>query len=319
MLSEAVVAHFEKLAKAPSTHGFSWTSISPCAYATYIHFHKLDPSVNDGVDMLRMNDGHYQEQEMLDHIHAAGFKTKYTGRSQLRVTIEKSGVRGSPDGIIRVDERDDLLEIKAMSSIRFTGLSQEGLDKAEPGIKCQVQGYMASEELKGTVDRCHIYYKHKDTCRPDDICEGADPSYISPIIEATDSIVLDRFEPKKELIDLCVGCRHNFYCWGGKVLDLSKMKTIPMEDMVAQWLEGEVRIASGELLVEEARAYFYKKLGEGKLLICEGADVNLRYTRIFQHRKNFDINAFIELFGAERLPEVLKEKVVEQFRVTKVG
>ena len=192
MLAQAVVAHFEK----PKSDGYhkgqlTVTSVSACPYATYINYHHLDDQDFTASQMMLMKNGHWQEPEILEDLRAAGFKLSNTGSNQLMVHVGKTRVAGRPDGLVLVEGKEALLEIKAMSIRTYTSLKQKGLE-AFPYYKTQVQLYMASEELVSRVDKCYLYAKHKDSCRPYDICEEKDLSYSKPIIEAVDAIVLGK-------------------------------------------------------------------------------------------------------------------------------
>ena len=317
MLAEAVEAAYEKEQSDGYHRGqLTGTGISPCAYATFLHYKRLDTQKFSASDRLRMKNGHWQELEVLEDLRYAGFKVRNTGSNQLTIHIGKSRVPGRPDGLITVDSREDLLEIKAMSLDTYTKVKQKGID-AVPNYKCQIQVYMASEELKSIGEGCWFYTKHKDSCRPNDIFVQRDLAYSTPIIEAVDSIVYDGWEPSKppQPTDLCVSCRHKMFCWGtDSILDMSGTKVLSLPEVVQKWKEGKAHKEYGEILIDEARVILKEKLGDNNLLLVD----DLRVQTIRSTRTSIDIGKFTELFGANRLPDVMVETPVVSMRVTEV-
>ena len=225
MLSQVVLASYEK----PESDGIhkgrlTVTGISPCPYGTYINFHHLDSEVPSPVESLRMKNGHWQEMEVLEDLRHAGFNLRYTGTNQLTVHVGKVPVTGRPDGLIMVDNREDILSIKAMSLERYTTFKQRGLD-AEPLMRCQEQLYLASREFRDIIVGTWIYVKHKDTCRPYDVFVEKDLGYSGPIIEATEEIILGNMEVKRpESCPIPGGCRHRVFCRKEDLLDTSGIR-----------------------------------------------------------------------------------------------
>jgi len=70
ILSEAVIATPALSDHAP---GFSVTGISPCPRATYINYHNLNPRDDSEGGNLLMEDGRYQEMQVLDQLKRTGF------------------------------------------------------------------------------------------------------------------------------------------------------------------------------------------------------------------------------------------------------
>lgn len=321
MLSEAVVASYERPEKDGIHEGqLTVTSISPCSYGTYLNYHGLDTQLSapGGIDVLRMSDGHWQEQQVLINLLHAGFIMRFTGGNQMTVHVGKSRITGRPDGLILVDGREDVLSIKAMSLNRYTNFRQDGL-LAEPFIKCQEQMYLASEELQDRAG-CWIYAKHKDTCRPYDLFEEKDLSYSKPIVEALDTIVVGKGEVKKPVdpIDLCTNCRHSGFCWASPIVDLTGTETMSLPDLVSRWKEAKYHIDYGKELMEEVRegkGGFREMLGENRQLLVG----DLKVLRIISHGQEFSISKFVELFGANRLVEVMEDKMRVSMRITEVS
>lgn len=315
MLAEAVLAGYGSKPRRKVTVGLTVTGLSPCEYETYINYKKLDLSKYGALELMRMEDGHSQEAECLRCIWKAGFKTWYTLSNQLTVMVGKADILGHPDGLIGVGGRVDLLEIKAMSLDRFTHFTQKGLDRF-PRIRTQVQGYMESGKLEDQgVSGTWVYAKHKDSCRPHDVYEEKNPDFIRPIIEVADAIILEGYVPGKVKSDYCAGCYHSTFCWGEILLDLSRIKETSLPEAVRKWKEGKWHRAYGSIMNEEARAVFEEELGEDDLLLVE----DLRVKKIHASRTEIDIEKFVELFGAHRLPEVMVERPYEQVRISEVG
>lgn len=315
MIAQAVIASYNKTEPDGFHFGqLTVTGVSPCPYGTYINYHKLDPQVVTPLDRLRMKNGHYQEAEVLDDIRHAGFITKYTGANQRIVHIGRSAVSGKPDGAIEVDGREDMLEIKAKSLNLYTKVKQKGID-AVPFEKCQVQLYMSSKDLDH--DRCWYYFKHKDSCRPEDLEVSKDLVYSRPILEALDSIILDKWEvphPEQPL-SLCVGCRHTKFCWKDSVIvDTTGIKVVSLPEAVSIWKEGRFHKKYGETLIEEAREVLVRELGDEERLLAD----DLRVLRINQKRVEIDVDKFVNKYGAKALAEIQTTKIVKQVRISQL-
>lgn len=319
MISHAVIASYSR----PESDGYhtgqlTVTSVHPCAYATYLNYHHLDDEQFDPESRLRMKNGKWQEMEILEDIRRAGFSVKNTGTNQMTVHVGKSQIAGRPDGLIVVDGREDLLEIKAMSLAMYTNLKQKGID-AFPSYKCQAQLYQASEELRSRVKGTWLYVKHKDSCRPYDIFLERDEAYSKPIIEFVDEIVLGKAEvPRPEKpYELCSSCRHKHHCWSETILDTSGIKTLTKPEVVQQWLEARFHLEVGKQLEDEVRVLMKEMLGGNDVLYLEDQTVLLEIKRILQHRTKIDEGKFVEKFGAAALVDVITETLVEQMRVSR--
>jgi len=318
MLAQAVIAAYEK----PESDGIhrgqlTVTGVSPCPYATYLNYYHLDDQEFDAASRLRMKNGYWQEMEVLEDLRKAGFTLRYTGNSQITVHVGKASITGRPDGLVVVDNREDMLEIKAMSLNVYTDLKQKGID-AFPSYKCQAQLYLASEELKDRVGGCWFYVKHKDSCRPYDIFLERDEAYARPIVEAVDEIVLGKVEVSRptEAIPLCSNCRHRLFCWKTELLDTSGIKTTSLPEAVGKWIEGRIYLDWGKTLDEEARVVLKEYLGSDDVLYAEGENSLLQVKRIIQRRSGISEAKFVERYGAAALADVMEEKVFEQVRVT---
>lgn len=319
MLSQVVKAAYG----VPKSDGYhigqlTVTGLYPCPYSTYLTYYHLDDKVFDSSSVLRMKNGKWQEAEMLEDLHTAGFSTTFTGKEQMEVNVGRVPVKGKPDGIIKVDGEEYLLELKAMSLKQFTNFKTSGLEYF-PGYMTQVQCYMASEELSSRVKGAWVYAKHKDSCLPFDIYVERDTSFSKPIIEAVEDIVLGKVEVKKPSYPskLCQYCHHHQYCWGKDYVTGSNVKVLSSSEAVDKWKEGKFLKDYGESLIEEARE------GEGGLISLLGNESqimvgDLKVKRINSKRTNISEDKFISVFGVDRLPEVLEEKVVSQVRVTQL-
>lgn len=314
MLSQAVLASYEKQESDGVHFGqLTVTGVSPCPYGTYLNYKHLDNQETHAANRLVMKNGHWQEMEVVEDLRHAGFQLRNTGSNQLTIHIGRIPLTGRPDGIITVDGREDVLEVKAMNLNRFTNLRNSGLD-TEPFIRCQEQLYLASTEFRDTMVGTWIYAKHKDTCRPYDFFLEKDLSYSNPIIEALEEIVLGNFVPTPQKCSLCAKCRHNLFCWKEAIFDTSKTKVANIPEMVAKWKEGKFYKDLGSTLVDEARVVFEEYLGEDELLLVE----DLRIRRIIQHRSSFSSIKFVEKYGAAALADVMEETTVPQMRVSEV-
>lgn len=319
MLAQAVLASNSSPERDGIHHGqLTVTSISPCPYSTYLNYHHLDDEEFDPITKLRMKNGKWQEMEILEDLRKAGFRLSHTGSNQLTVHVGKVPITGRPDGLITVDEREDLLEIKSMSLDMYTLFKQKGIDSF-PGYKCQTQLYLASEELKNRVKGCWIYAKHKDSCRPYDIFMERDEVYTKPIIEVIDEITLGKAEIKRpsEPTPMCSRCRHRMFCWRTELLDMSGVKTLTNKEVVQMWLEGQFHLEMGKQLNEDARVLLQEFLGSDDVLYIEDQTVLLEVKKIIQHRTKISEAKFIERYGAAALADVMEETLVQQMRVVR--
>lgn len=314
ILSQAVLVAYQK----PEDDGYhrgqlTITGVSPCAYATFLNYHKVDKRENRPEDILRMKNGHWQEEEAIYDLTKAGFKLQYTGRNQLKVHVGRAKVGGRPDGLIDVGMKTHLLEVKAMDTMRSNLFKNSGLDTF-PNYKCQIQLYMASDELKGIVNSCQFYVKHKDSCHPYDAYFEAEPNYIKPIIEAVDAIILDGEEVRKptEPTSLCRGCRHANFCWKSEIIDTSKVSYKELDAVAQMWRDGKAYKAYGEELISVARNTLEAELGDSNLLVAS----DLKVQRIESNRSSISIPKFVEVYGADSLSKVLSVTKVSQLRIT---
>jgi len=315
MLSEAVLASYTpERGTKPGVPSITVTGVSPCAYATYLNYFKLDLEERSPVEFMRMEDGHYQEMKSLNQLRRAGFQISFTGANQMVVHVGEAGVTGRPDGIITVGGVNYLLEIKSMSLDRFTLFKRRGLD-AFPNFRCQAQLYMSSRELKSKISGCYFYVVHKDSGRVYDLFEPARPNYIEPIVTVTDRIILEGLVPEKVWNDiLCPSCRHKIYCWGEGVTDLSGVKVAELPEVVEMWKEGKLLRDSGEEMMENAKAVLVGHLGDGDVLYLEG----LKLLRTKRETSKIPLEKFVRVFGTDRLPEVLEVKETSYVRITEV-
>ena len=306
MLSEAVIAGADKLRREPSGR-LSPYMISSCALRTYKNWKgKGDPPT--GVQRLRMNDGHYQEQEMMDDLVRAGFEI-----TDRQLPLHIGPMHGRLDGLITVDSKIYLLECKAMSLTGYTKFKQRGFG-VQPGFRVQTQLYLASDELRKIgVDSGFLYCKHKDTCSPFDLFFERDPEFTSGIEKQVQSL-LDGKVPVPSRCPVCPVCPHRLECWGAEVVDFSGVHTASLPEMVAQWKTGTAHKQMGKELVDESRAAFKAELGDKDVIFID----DLKVLKIFPVRGGISETKFVEKYGAAALAGVWEEKRIEQMRVQEV-
>lgn len=306
MLAEAVIAGAEKRTGYQSGK-ISPSIVSLCPLRTYKNWKGEKPKPT-GIERLRMNDGHYQEQEMVDDLVRAGFKVE-----DAQMSVHIGPMVGHIDRTIWVDSRKRLLECKAMSLNRYTAFKQKGFE-AEPAIKVQVQLYLASDELrKEGIDSGFVYCKHKDTCRPYDLFFEWDPKFTEVVIGQVEGLLAD-WIPKPERTNLCPSCPYRLDCWGAEIVDFSGVHTASLPEMVAQWKTGTAHRQYGKELVEEARLAFREELGDNDIIFID----DLKILKVFPVRGGISETKFTEKYGAAALADVWEEKRVEQMRVQEV-
>lgn len=306
MLSEAVIAGAEKL-KGFRSGKISPSMVSPCPLRTYKNWKGVrEPS--EGVELLRMNDGHYQEQEMVDDLDRAGFEIR-----DRQLVVHIGPMIGHIDGLILVDTKWHLLECKAMSLNRYTKFKQRGFE-AEPAIKVQDQLYLASDELrKEGIDSGFIYAKHKDTCRPYDLFFEWDSGFTHSIEEQVYSLLRGEI-PVSVRCSVCPSCPYRLGCWGAEIVDFSGVHIASLPEMVAQWKTGTAHRQYGKELVDEARVAFKVELGDNDVIFID----DLKVLKVFPVRGGISESKFVEKYGAAALAEVWEEKRIEQMKVTEV-
>ncbi|MBA7692740.1 hypothetical protein ES703_101307 [subsurface metagenome] len=306
MLSEAVLAGAVKLGSYRSGK-ISPSMVSPCPFKTYKSW-KGDRVAPTGIERLRMNDGHYQEQEMVDDLVRAGFEIK-----DRQSTLHIGSMVGHIDGLILVDGKWCLFDCKAMSLNRYTRFKQRGFE-AEPTIEVQMQLYLASDELrKEGIDGGFVYAKHKDTCRPYDLFFEWDPELTHRLEEQVYSL-LNGEVPVPVRCSLCPSCRERLDCWGAEVVDFSRVHTASLPELVEQWKLGTNYRRYGKELVEEARVAFKKELGDKTVVFID----DLKCLRVVQTRGGISQGKFVEKYGAAALADVWEDKPVPQMRVSEV-
>jgi len=306
MLAEAVVAGAMKLRWKPSGR-ISPSMTSICPMKTYKNW-KREISTSEGLDYLRMNDGHYQETEMIDDLLRAGFEIR-----DRQMTVHIGPMVGHIDGLILVDGKWSMFDCKAMSLNRYTAFKRRGFE-AESSIKVQMQLYLASDELrKEGIDTGFVYAKHKDTCRPYDLFFEWDPEFSHKIEEQVYSL-LEGDVPKPVRCYLCPSCRDRLDCWGGEVVDFSGVHTASLPELVEQWKLGTNYRRYGKELVEEARVEFKKELGDNSVVIIN----DLKVLRVDTTRGGISETKFVDKFGAAALADVWETKKGTQVRVSEV-
>jgi hypothetical protein len=308
MLSEAVIAGATKLASGRSGRKLSPSIVSTCPMKTYKNWKREERAVS-GQDLLRMNDGHYQEQEMIDDLERAGFKIKDRQRE-----VHIGGVMvGHIDGLILVDGKWHDLSCKAMSLERFTNFRQRGF-ASEPAIRCQEMSYLASDELQWeNVVSGFVYAKHKDTCRPYDLYFEFGREFANGIIDQVKRL-LEGYIPEPKRIGLCIGCSDRLDCWKSEIVDMTGVKVISMPEMVEKWKQGRYFAALGKELNEESREAFEKELGNLRVITIE----DLKVQRLERTTSGISYEKFVSRYGAAALADVWDEKTSFYMRVDEI-
>lgn len=313
MLSQIVLTRLAEREQAPHKVGsFSVTRISPCPYATYLNFHGLDRGLERSIEeLLLMEDGHWQETQVLTQMRMAGLKMRCTGDQQMVVHVGESAVPGMPDGLVTIGEKEDGLEIKALNQYRYSQMKAKGI---ESSIRCQVQLYMGSKEWREIgVERTWVFVKHKDSCKLWDFEERFDPGYVERILESTDRVVLQGWEPPKKKNDQCGMCGHRRFCWEAEILDMEGM--VSRDDLgeyVKAWKDGKVYEDLGKTMVEGAREAFIRAMGKDDTLLAE----DLKVQKVVGHRVQIPVEKYIRVHGETQLSEVLEDKTYSQVKIS---
>ena len=309
MLAEAVIAAAEmELRGDPSERYLRPSGMSECPVRTYRSW-KEDREPTPGRNLLLMNDGHYQETEMIDDLERAGFKI--TDR-QLEVNI--GGVMtGHLDGILHLDGKQHLLDCKAMNMRRYTAFKSGGFS-AEPGIRVQMNLYLASDELQArNINTGIVYCKHKDTCRPYDFWFKHEKTFSASLIHQAKRLS-EGWIPEPVSIPRCSDCFRSQECWSKTIIDLSKVGSSSIPELVQQWKKGKFHLTLGKELVEEARDVFEEELGDLEVITID----DLKISRVIQNRTEISTAKLVEKYGTAIIAELTVSKKVPQMRVVEI-
>jgi CRISPR/Cas system-associated exonuclease Cas4 (RecB family) len=304
---------------------FGISSISTCPRETYYNFRKFQMTKSGNVpsDMdydlqlqLLLDDGHYQESEIVDLLIRAGFGLDYVGDNQAEVTIGRSGIKGHPDGFILSGpdinpKKPAMLEIKARNYQSFKKFQDQGL-AAFPRIKAQTQLYMHGNNLPYPVEETHIIFKHKESVKLADVIEKKDPDFAMPLINQVDSIIVDGYVPEPVENPLCEGCKFTNLCWGTPIVDFSSFTYEELTTASEKWIQGKAYQELGETLVDQARKEFINALGKDS---TELYTTSLRIKRTVFNQKRFDSKKFIAVNSQETYDSYCNQKEVEQLRI----
>jgi CRISPR/Cas system-associated exonuclease Cas4 (RecB family) len=315
MLSAIVLEAWRHAPAEKRKRGFSVTSISPCAYETYLNFlkSKLPPPEENPEDILRLKDGWWQEKQMLEEdLPFAGFEIS---ERQMEVHVGPSRTLGHIDGLIRIGNSRDLIDTKAVDYRRILGIKRHGLDH-EPMVRCQLQLYMSSEELRQLdVKRGWVYLKHKDTCIPYDIMDEPDPDYVAPIIENAESVKAG-WIPARQETKLCVHCYQKRLCWEqerGPDDETAVPLAVGPEELAKAcdtWRLGKQQSTTGYALMNKAKIVFDQAVGDSAVILND-----LKVQRIISHTMQWDKKKFLALYGPQALLEILNPGETFSLRV----
>jgi len=306
MLAEAVIEGAEKL-RGTRSGKIRPSGMSVCPVRTYSNWKSVGEPPT-GQNLLLMNDGHYQEEEMVDDLERAGFTIE--GR---QTVLHIGPMEGHRDGKILVDGEWYLLECKAMNVGRFNRFKKDGF-QAEPAIEVQTQLYLHSEECRQEgLTKGFIYTKHKDSCKPYDLPFEYKPQFATALVTQVEKI-LDGWIPEPVKIPLCSTCKLRVDCWKATLIDFSGVGTASMPEMVEQWKRGKHFQNFGKELVDEARSIFEVELGDKTVVTID----DLKVSRIISTRSGISRTKFVDIYGPEALPGVWEETPVSQVRVSEI-
>jgi len=306
MLAEAVIEGAEKLRGTRSGRIYP-SNVSICPVRTFSNLRpSLDPPSSHS--LLVMNDGKYQETQMIDDLERAGFSIK-----DRQEVLHIGPMRGRGDGLIKVGEEWCLLECKATNGRYYADFKKSGF-QAQPGWKVQTQLYLHSEELRGQgITKGFVYTKHRDSCWTYDLPFEYEPQFATALVTQVEKI-LDGWIPEPVKIPLCSTCKLRVDCWKATLIDFSGVGTASMPEMVEQWKRGKHFQTFGKELVEEARIVFEVELGDKSVVTID----DLKVSRINSIRSGISRSKFVEVYGPEALPGVWEETPVSQMRSSEI-
>jgi len=267
---------------------------------------------------LLLDDGHYQESEIVDLLTRAGFGLDYVGDNQAEVTIGRAGIKGHPDGFILSGPeitKPAMLEVKARNYQSFKKFTEKGLD-AFPKIRAQTQLYMHGNNLPYDVDETHIIFKHKESVKLADVIEKKNPDFALPLIETVDSIIVDGVVPEPVENPLCEGCKFTNLCWGTPTVDFTAFTYEELTNASDKWIQGQAYQELGKVLVEEARDEFSKALEADNS--TELYTTSLRIKKTSFQQKRFDSKKFIATNTQEIYDSYCNQTDVTQLRINQL-
>ena len=310
---------------------FGISSISTCPRETYYNYRKFQMSNSGEIasDMdydlqlqLLLDDGHYQEAEIVDLLTRAGYNLDYVGEKQAEVTIGRAGIKGHPDGFILGgpginSSKPPMLEIKARNYQAFKKFQDQGLD-AFPRYRAQTQLYMHGDNLPYPVEETHVIFKHKESVKLADVIEKKNSDFALPLIEQVDSIIVDGYEPQPVENPLCDGCRFSNLCWGTPTVDFSELTYQELTDASEKWIQGKAYQELGKAMEDDARAEFLSAMQgkEGEEGKKELLTSSLRVRRTEFKQKRFDSKKFIATNSQSIYDSYCNQIDVTQLRVS---
>jgi hypothetical protein len=261
-------------------------------------------------EILNMDDGWDQEEQSVRRLAAAGIRVE---DRQFTVSLGKSRIPGHGDGTVTYGETKYVWEHKAYdaNAMALMTLEREGFD-ALPNQKSQINGYMLGLGL----DKGIFFVKVKNTNDYVDVVVKRDDAFIGEIVGNCDRIKLGGWVPEPKKCDWCSNCGVD--CFGTWV-DFGKIRTSSEEEVAQRWLEGDKLVKIGELMKDEARAFFVGDEKTGIEGIIGDADALvvpdvLEIKRIRVRRFDVKKELVLERFGPEALALVGEETNSTQYR-----
>jgi hypothetical protein len=263
-----------------------------------------------------MEDGWDQESQTIRRLAEAGIKII---NRQQKVEIGRSKIPGTIDGMVEMGGILKLWEHKAWNERAFYEFAARGL-KNHLGEKAQINGYM----LGAGLDSCIFMVKHKDSNDYADIEEKLDKEFIGQIVDWCDEIRLGGWAPEPEERPECSYCGVGCF---GTVLDFSWIGEATATEMVEKWKKGKLFTDMGEMLMDEARAYFVGKtdkygnelvkgiIGNKELLVLEGLEIK----KITRHWLEVSKAKILEEFGPDGLMRVSEDRESSYYRFREVS
>lgn len=184
-----------------------------CSTRVALDYRKASVDKPDGRLIRLFNRGHMEEARLVAALTVAGIKCKTVSKHGGQISYELRGVRGSVDGVGRLqDGRLAVIEFKTMAQRPFDELTKTGQIKDQH--MTQMQCGMAGLELEAAL----YVAVHKDTDRIAVFEVAADPS----IASAADALAFEVVHGTIPEIELqkgslqCRYCPHKAICHGGE-------------------------------------------------------------------------------------------------------
>lgn len=185
-----------------------------CDRKLWYSFHSPEPIKDPRVHRI-MDFGHFSESYVVSMLKHAGY-ILHIDEGNEQFGFEDEEVAGHIDGVIIVDEKPFLLEIKSANEKRFNEMVKSGVERSDPTYFVQMQVYMKYMDLTEALffvinkNTCEI---HMEVIKYEKIKADYAVNRGKEIIRGTEEQATKGF--KSPAFYKCKWCDHKEKCWSG--------------------------------------------------------------------------------------------------------